>query len=314
MAFAKSDFVERYLSSVGADFKYRDSIGIDKLNPEWDRQNPCRAGRAIIDASMFYAERMANGELAPPAIVKKTGSGYILLDGRQRVFAAHTNGATVFSAYELMNPTPRLEALIGLGANQALNGVRPSEDFTVSNAMQFMATFGASVKEAAQVAGTTVAKLQTHLDTRTVRDALLAKGIEPTLANGTLAALRPFVEEPDALRHSYAAIERANATVPMATSLASEMLKQPGKGRIMAVDRWLERPEIAERIHRNKKRKASGKAVIFAQARSLKTVLRDRFDEAVSDMKDDDRKQLAKLAHSIDGKLRQLCGEQFALV
>lgn len=307
--FAKSDHVKRWLESLSAETKFHDSFPIPKLNREWANQNPCRPGKAIHDCALSYAERMQNGECAPPAIIVKTASGYVLLDGRQRVFAAQMNGASVFAAYEVLNPSPRLQEMIGLGANAALNGVRPPQDWLVNEAIKFMESHGATAKEASRIAGVAVATIESNLSTRRVRNALVAHGVEPQLANGTLAALECFLNEPSVLTKAYLAVEGANATVTMTEALVKDMLKQPGKGRFIALDQWKARPEIQTRIANKTGRKMLDKQAAFQAARALRTVLKDRFDAIVADMKEQDKREFAKLIHYICGKGRDICGD-----
>lgn len=313
MGFAKSEHVERWLTSVRANWKYRDTIQISKLIPGWADKNPCRVGKAIIDESLNYAERMTGGEQAPPAIVVKDAEGYELLDGRQRVFAAQMNGESVFAAYELISPTPQLRALIGLGANAALNGVRPTQSWLVDQAIRYKRDFDCTVQEAARIAGISAATMETHLNTIIVRDALLSHGIEPQLSNGTLAALKPFLNQPGVLKQTYQALENTDATVSMAEKLAADMKSNPGEGhRIKVLDGWLNRPEIMDRLSRKRGRRMSDKQALFQSIRGLKTVLKDRFDDIAPEMKPGDKQELAKLADYVTHKCRQLCGEHFA--
>jgi|TARA_R110000868_G_C10901780_1_gene764346 hypothetical protein len=313
MGFAKSEHVERWLTSVRANFKYRDTIQISKLIPGWADKNPCRAGKAIIDESMSYAERMAGGEQAPPAIVVKDAEGYELLDGRQRVFAATTNGESVFAAYELLNPSPQLRALVGLGANAALNGVRPAQAYLIDQAIRYKRDFDCTIQEAARIAGVAVATMDSHLNTIIVRDELRHLGIEPQMSNGTLAALRPFLGQKQVLKETYQALENTEATVSMAERLVSDMRSNPGEGhRIKVLDGWLSRPEIIDRLSRKRGRKMSDKQALFQSVRALKTVLKERYDSIQSEMKPVDKQELAKLAEYVTGKCRYLCGEYMA--
>ena len=309
MYFAKSNQVERYLDSVSADYKYRDSIAISKLNFDWANQNPCRPGRAILDVSLSYKERMEKGELAPPAIVAKMATGYCLLDGRQRVFASQELGSPVFAAYELISPSARLERIVALGANAALNGVRPPQEFLIDSAIKLMATDDITLTEAARIAGSTEATILNHVATLTVRNALLSKGIEPQLSNGSLAALEVFIGEPGVLATTYQAIEDASATVAMTELLVKDMAKQPGRGRMLVLDSWKKRPEIQARMARRYGRKMLAREAVFQSARSLRTVLKQRFEDIASELKESDKKELAKLGTYINGKIRQLTGE-----
>lgn len=310
MGFAKSEHVERWLTSVRAAFKYRDTIQISKLIPGWADKNPCRAGKAIIDESLSYAERMTGGEQAPPAIVVKDAEGYELLDGRQRVFAAQMNGESVFAAYELQSPTPQLRALIGLGANAALNGIRPSQAWLIDQAIRYKRDFDCTLQEAARIAGVAQTTMESHLNTIVVRDALLKYGVEPQLSNGTLAALKPFLDQPTVLKQTYQALENTDATVSMAERLVSDMKSNPGEGhRIKVLDGWLNRPEIVDRLSRKRGRRMSDKQALFQSIRALKTVLKERVDNIAPDMKPSDKQELAKLADYVNYKCRHLCGE-----
>jgi len=310
MGFAKSEHVERWLTSVRANWKYRDTIQISKVIPGWESKNPCRAGKAIIDESLSYAERMAGGEQAPPAIVVKDAEGYELLDGRQRVFAAQVNGESVFAAYELLSPSPQLRDLVGLGANTALNGVRPSQAWLVEQAIKYKRDFDCTIQEAAKIAGVAIATMESHLNTIIVRDALIAHGIEPQLSNGTLAALKSFLDQPNVLKQAYQALENVDATVSMAESLASDMKSNPGEGhRIKVLDGWLNRPEIIDRMSRKRGRRMSDKQALFQSIRALKTILKERFADISPEMKPADKQELAKLTDYVNGKCRQLCGE-----
>lgn len=314
MYFAKSNYVERYLDALGAEYKYRDSVRMDAIEPGWEKSNPCRpSSKPIIDDAYVYALRMEGGELAPPAIIKKTPGGYAILDGRQRIWAARENESTTFSAYEVIHPTEKLEALISLGANQALNGVRPPQDYAINEAIGLMEQQGTSVKEAALAAGVTPKRLHTELDTRAVRDELERKGVEVTVANGTLATLKPLLGEPVPLVRAYETLVEASATKAQAADMMKEMMKQPGAGRIIGLDLWRSRPETQERIRRMKGRKKTAKEMIFAEARSLRTVLRERASDADNELKEQDRRELARIAKSIDGKMRVLCGDQYPL-
>ena len=315
MGFAKSEHVERWLTSVRANYKYRDTIQISKLIPGWSDKNPCRAGKAIIDESLAYAERMAGGEQAPPAIIVKEAEGYELLDGRQRVFAAATNGESVFAAYELINPTPQLQALVGLGANAALNGVRPGQAYLIDAAIKYKRDFDCTLQEAARIAGVSAITMESHLNTVIVRDALIKHGIEPQMSNGTLAALRPFLGQPVVLKQTYHALENTDATVSMAEKLVGDMKSNPGEGhRIKVLDGWLSRPEIIDRLSRKRGRRMSDKQALFQSVRALKTVLKDRYEGVAAEMKPADKQELAKLTDYITNKCRHLCGEFMASV
>lgn len=315
MGFAKSEHVERWLTSIRANFKYRDTIQISKLAPGWADKNPCRPGKAIIDESLAYAERMASGEQAPPAIVVKEHEGYNLLDGRQRVFAATTQGESVFAAYELISPSPQLVALVGLGANAALNGMRPPQAYLIDQAIKYKRDFDCTIQEAARIAGVAAATMETYLSTIIVRDALLGYGIEPQLSNGTLAALKPFLGQPIVLKQTYQALENTDATVSMAERLVSDMKSNPGEGhRIKVLDGWLNRPEIMDRLSRKRGRRMSDKQALFQSIRALKTVLKERYDSIAPDMKPADKQELAKLSEYIERKCRHLCGEFSAAI
>lgn len=314
MGFAKSDHVERWLSAVGANFKYRDGIHISKLSPGWQTKNPCRPGKAIIDDSLAYAERMTNGEQAPPAIIHKEADGYQLLDGRQRVFAASTNGESVFSAYELIQPSPRLLDLVALGANAALNGVRPQAAYLIEMAIRFMRDYNATAQEAARIAGVTAATIDTYLKTAEVRDRLEDIGIETEMANGTLAAMHPFLNQHDVLKQLHGAVQNAGATSTMVSALVQDMKKNPGKHAIDVLDRWCDLPEIRARRLRKEGHRMSDKAALFQSARALRTILKERFDRIQPEMTSNDKRDLMELVKYIEGKSRRLAGEHAHLL
>lgn len=309
MGFSKSDHVERWLSAIGANYKYRDGLHIAKLEPSWQGVNPCRPGKAIIDEALAYAERMAAGEQAPPAIVSKEPDGYHLLDGRQRVFAAATNGESVFSAYELIEPSKRLLSLVGLGANAALNGIRPSQAYLIDMALRFMRDYDATPAEAARIAGVTAGTIDSNLKTIIVRERLEALGIEPQLSNGSLSALHPFLDEHETLKRTYLAIENAAANVGMVNALVQDMKRNPGKGRMEVLDRWLSRPEIRDRILAKTGRRMTDKAAMFQAARAMKTILKDRSDRIAPEMTVSDKREFMDLVKYIEGKARRIVGD-----
>lgn len=81
---------EGWLDSLGVQYEYKESIGIDELAPGWDVINAGRpdAEPKIQDAIATYAELMESGSAAPATIVWHGRDGYDVLDGVQRTHAA----------------------------------------------------------------------------------------------------------------------------------------------------------------------------------------------------------------------------------
>jgi hypothetical protein len=316
MAIAKfykgegQDNIEEYLKGLGAKFVRRDSISVKELQPGWDAQNPCRDGPAIIETSMNYAERMSAGSKAPAAIITKTATGYSILDGRQRVFASTSIlDDQHFAAYEVIKPGPRLERAIAIGANVNLNGVRPSQEFSIREALEFGASHGATNEEMADLAGVSIATIKQRVVGIKVRGELQRRGVNPQVPNGSIAALGDLLDDPHALRQAYGAIEKSRATVQMSQALVSDMMKANGTGRLHVVDRYLKRNEIKARMSR-RNRTTSPMEQAFRSARALRTILKNSSPKIDGEMSSADRVEFMKITKYILSKARQLCPEQ----
>ena len=138
MAFTRSSDVERYLTSIGVEFKYRSRIPITRLTASWRSTNYARDKARLDDVVLEYAERMEGGSLAPAPIVHDIADGVELLDGLQRTSAADLRGETYISAYEIIGADKVTIHCIRIGANSMLNGHRPDPQFELSNAVRLL--------------------------------------------------------------------------------------------------------------------------------------------------------------------------------
>ncbi len=311
MWLEKCEQLETWLASLGVEWTRVEKVTMVHLIGGWDKPqaNDVRPTAILKSESKAISEAFVRGDSFPCPILFQRPNGYEIVDGRQRIFGARLVGEKDFPAIVLSpNTNERMIAHIALESH-ALHGTKPQEAFRIEKALDFHVEYKNTEKDAAIMAGAPLSTFKTAKKTRQVRTALLEYGYETTVANGSLAAFAPFVKERGALLAAVQLVESADATGEMARGLAEAMSKNPGDGRLDAIEQTRKKADWQTRI----RHKEGAKRPVVIKATSsmagLVTILTKDADALREQMKSADKEQFAKLGKKIYAKVRDFAGD-----
>lgn len=136
--FCKDSRTENFLTQMGVEFRYTNSVSFSELVPQWDSHNLARPVPRRDDAILEYASLMESGSAAPAPILHDCGSGYDVLDGVQRLAAAKLSGAASISAYIVTCDSDDVLASIRVLANARLQGRPEPPEWTRRRAVEIL--------------------------------------------------------------------------------------------------------------------------------------------------------------------------------
>lgn len=152
--FTKDTRTETFLTQMGVEFTYTNSVSVDELADGWDHVNLSRPTPLREDAIVEYATLMENGSPAPAPILHRTSVGYSVLDGVQRVSAAILRGSTRLAAYAVTCDSDDILSAIRVLANARLQGCPEPPEWTRRRAVEVLVVQrGLSVEEVAHMGG-----------------------------------------------------------------------------------------------------------------------------------------------------------------
>lgn len=166
--FTKDSRQENFLTQKGGQWKYSNNVTHDDLEPNWDYVNLGRSQVQVEQAIAEYCQRMDAGSAAPAPILNKTPRGLEVIDGVQRLVAAHRRNTTRFSAYIVETDSELLVRRLRVFANHLLQGHPEPTEWTRQQAIQVLIIEGKmSVAEVAEEGGWKVKDIEedkTYLD------------------------------------------------------------------------------------------------------------------------------------------------------
>lgn len=136
--FAKDSRAENFLTQMGVEFKYTNSVTFSELARGWSEINIGRPVPKRDDAILEYAALMESGSAAPAPILHSTEHGYDVLDGVQRLAAAELSGHTKLSAYVVACDSGDILAAIRVLANARLQGRPEPPEWTRRRAVEIL--------------------------------------------------------------------------------------------------------------------------------------------------------------------------------
>ncbi len=313
MSFGRCESYERFIDGFGLKWKYHERASFSELARDWDKNNPCRDGGAISTEWDKYAVLMIDGAIFPPVIVTRVPDGLQVIDGRTRLFAKREadgeSDESFFGCYEVLGASKKTIELMQVAANTALNGVRPSVNFSLQQGIEQYSKRNCSMKEAAKIAAVTLEKFKTHLRSNETHDRLVSMGIEPAMKNGSLAAMNP-VDDDNVLQALYHAAAKANLTIPLLEELVDSIKRTTGKGgKLEVINKFMCRTDIKRRTQRGAKRVQSPQEKLRMALKTAITALKGYIETATVDpLNADELKEFDKYLHSIDGLGRKAMG------
>jgi hypothetical protein len=304
MAFTKSTDVEKYLTSIGVEFKYRSRIPMTRLTASWRSTNYARDKARLEDVVLEYAERMEGGSLAPAPVVHEIDDGVELLDGLQRTSAADLRGETYISAYEIVGADKVTIHCIRIGANSMLNGHRPDPQFELTNAVRLLhMTDSLSATDISNVTGFKASRVQAEIERQRTEKVVRTAGYRGRIKKNWLDCASQHMPEQD-LSHNLDAVKQVFewlGKVDSKNGLAKEVFERLGalkhKKHVRRVDQiksvleqFSKRPEISGKLHGRKRDlidnaidKLRGASTAVKNAKAKGHVIHDR--AAINELK-----------------------------
>lgn len=160
--FTKDSRTENFLTSMGVEPKYTNSVKLADLSPDWSRKNLSRPVPIREEAVMEYATLMEGGSAAPAPILFNTPHGYDVLDGVQRIAAAELAGFTNLNgAYVVECDSEDMVTAIRVLANARLQGRPEPPEWTRRRAVEILVVQkGLSSAEVAKMGGWRLADVE----------------------------------------------------------------------------------------------------------------------------------------------------------
>ena len=304
MAFTKSSEVERYLTDIGVEFKYRSRVPFSRLSASWRTVNYGREKARDQDVVIEYAERLEGGSVAPAPIIHAIGDGQEILDGVQRLSASELIGETFFAAYEITVADPVLIHAIRIGANSRLNGHRPAPQFELTNAVRLLHIEDKlSAIDIARLIGQTVRKVQGEIARQRCEQHVRQAGNRGELKLNWLDTIAKYVpdhdlnHEPEAVNRLVTFWQQVNSKNGLATEMGEKIagLKvKRGVNRVdqykSVIDQFAKRPEIRGKLAGRTKdkidnaiEKLRGASTAIKNAKKARHVIHDR--AAINELK-----------------------------
>lgn len=191
---ARSKQVESWLTGRGVKFAAPRLIPLDQIKRAESRRNQARAAALDPEVVDRYTTAVRAGEEFPPAVVYRSGQGFILVDGNHRDEAHVKARADSIAAYELAADTPSsLIELLTVEANTR-HGQPTDTAWRVKQAMQLLATGEHDMDTITAALGVTVnqitaARRAAKSDARAHRTGVYGWGDIPFTSRALLASL-----------------------------------------------------------------------------------------------------------------------------
>jgi len=139
---------------MGVEWKYTNRMTFKELRADWRSTNLARPVPIREEAIMEYASLMEAGSPAPAVILHKTESGYDVLDGLQRLGAAHLADCTHFPAYVVTCDSKDVLISIRILANPRLQGRPEPPEWTRRQAVKVLVVQqGMTIEEVSRMGG-----------------------------------------------------------------------------------------------------------------------------------------------------------------
>lgn len=152
--FTKDSRTENFLTQMGVEFKYTNSVSFSDLAKDWSETNLGRPIPKRDEAILEYATLMENGSAAPAPILHGTEHGHDVLDGVQRLAAAELSGQTKLSAYLVTCDSLDVLAAIRVLSNARLQGRPEPPEWTRRRAVEILVVQrGLTASEVARMGG-----------------------------------------------------------------------------------------------------------------------------------------------------------------
>jgi hypothetical protein len=153
--FTKDSRTENFLTQMGVEFRYTNSVTLSDLADGWDKVNLARPVPVREEAVIEYATLMEGGSSAPaPILYDEKGEGYVVLDGVQRLSAARLAGYTKLAAYVVSCDSVETLTAIRVLANIRLQGRAEPPEWTRRRAVEVLVVQqGLSADEVARMGG-----------------------------------------------------------------------------------------------------------------------------------------------------------------
>ena len=309
MNWTRDNRAEAWLQTFGITLEYCEHVPLAEFVKEWEKTNPGRPGFAIMDDhALAIAEAQAAGKPIPSVILLKTPLGYQPLDGLQRSYATHLNNGTFVAAFIVHPASAQTIYLICRCANFILNGVQPSKEFHIQQALRLIDEQGMSPDEVAAAIGLTKDQLRRALSRRVVIAALNDQGVEAAgQVNGALDVLRPLVDKnPKMAAEVFKVHVGAKLTAEQTGELTSDILKQNSQGEMVkTLNCFKSKPDIQNRLNNAGSRQIAPSDRLLQLLRTLKTFITDRGDEVYFGT-DAERTELDRMEKWLSGRLKAL--------
>lgn len=193
--FTSDSRTETYLTQMGVQFAYSNSVKFAHLKPGWDTHNLARPVPKREDAIMEYAALMESGSPAPATILHRTPDGFDVLDGVQRLAAAELNSYSQLSAYIVDSDSDDMVAAIRVLANARLQGRAEPGEWTRRRAVEVLVVGrGMTFGEVAKMGGWRPADIERIADAILWRERIHSVG-GPTLPDNMLSMLSQYTTE-----------------------------------------------------------------------------------------------------------------------
>jgi len=197
---------ESWLSQLGVQREYSESVSYDMFHDDWNTTNhgrPSHQNRVQI-AVESYAEMMISGSPAPAVILRKKGGRYEVLDGCQRLMANELCESKHCAAY-IITCSEVTAQKIRLAANLRGNTQAPVDRQWVITEMvkSFIINGDDSAREVAVMLGVPAAQVDAVERRERVRARIMACYLEhlkreaPSFDDGKLDAIAKFSERED---------------------------------------------------------------------------------------------------------------------
>jgi hypothetical protein len=160
--FTKDSRTENFLTQMGVEFKYTNSVAFADLSKNWSEHNLARPQPKRDEAIVEYAALMDSGSPAPAPVLHRTRSGLCdVLDGVQRLAAAELMGYTKLAAYIVECDSDEVVTAIRVLANARLQGRPEPPEWTRRRAVEVLVVEkGMSPSEVARMGGWRVADVE----------------------------------------------------------------------------------------------------------------------------------------------------------
>jgi len=196
--FTTDSRTETFLSQMGVEFKYTNSLSYSQLYENWTTDNLARPTAIREEAVLDYAALMEGGSPAPAPILSSSHTKtYSVLDGVQRLSAGKLAGCTQFPAYVVKCDSDDITMAIRVLSNSRLQGHAEPIEWTRRRAVEVLVLQrGLSVAEVARMGGWKQADVARTAGAVEWRDTVVGIG-GPEMPDNMLEVLAQCVTKED---------------------------------------------------------------------------------------------------------------------